>query len=935
LTNMPPGFGGMDPGRAARLGGQAALSGLTSVAALPLDLPVLASKGLNYGVEAGLGAAGRGLNRMFETGKFTYNTPTGIDVPIPSEAIKDAASWAARKLGYEPAVPETIQEKALYNIAEQGAGAAGGAGILSKLAQARKLSLAEPGALPRAGDKFLQPYMERPVSAVVGDTAAGAGAGGGLTVSQELPKEIRETGGGTVGTMADLAAMLSGGVGAGSVASGMMRAPTALGNLVQKNRPAFNVPIDPVTGLAVSNQTADDVSRILRGSVTSEPTSLAESIRQGAQGFRDQGLPVPTTGQLAEGQLAGVERRQRTQPPALFQPDASEAVRQQNSFIARDTAQKQAAADELNKISQPDVSREVLPAPAPAIPGSLPRQQPLDSELFARRAQERADAELAARQRQVDQPTGRARGVEQARREEAVPVTDATIAAPDANRRIDTAVERARVQESRQANVMYDDPVWAGSQVPVEPLQARAAAVRQNSTDLSPVHPDVEPFLARIEAQQGRGAAGWELDSLNADLEKAISGSLKNGNLFRQLKSLKDGVAESIAALPTGHAGREARMAADTNWRERVLPNFRQLAGETYDLAQKTQPGQVRAATTGERFLGPGAVREDAQQLARIADLTGAGPQVAADARTIIFDQLARSGAIKDGVLDPAEFTKWRNLRNDVIQGVPGLENEVRGMLADAQRGAGRASRFADEIAAAEARQKQSQSAIAKGPVGKLETGTPREVVDGIMQGNNAAKNIADLRKQTGNSPDAVKSLKANVADHFIDKVKTIDPSLTENAGVNLRKLVNQFNDKREALVAAGFTPEEMQAVQRAQTVLMPLLNRNVQATVGSITAENTAAAMRPLEMALKIHYGTLKGGSVFRNVKQGLALAKGDNTAAIEQLLTRTMFDPELAATLLTRDVAKAGTPAWNAQLQKVLRRTEAAKGLAEGEEE
>ena len=56
---------------------------------------------------------------------------------------------------------------------------------------------------------------------------------------------------------------------------------------------------------------------------------------------------------------------------------------------------------------------------------------------------------------------------------------------------------------------------------------------------------------------------------------------------------------------------------------------------------------------------------------------------------------------------------------------------------------------------------------------------------------------------------------------------------------------------------------------------------------------------------------------------------------AAAKRLVSRMMFDPELASHLLTRDVRTVDTPAWNAKLAKMLRRVEAGRELfGEGDE-
>lgn len=53
------------------------------------------------------------------------------------------------------------------------------------------------------------------------------------------------------------------------------------------------------------------------------------------------------------------------------------------------------------------------------------------------------------------------------------------------------------------------------------------------------------------------------------------------------------------------------------------------------------------------------------------------------------------------------------------------------------------------------------------------------------------------------------------------------------------------------------------------------------------------------------------------------------DDSKAIERLLTRAMLDTELAAHLFTRKTADAGSPAWNKELGKLLRRVEAGREL------
>jgi len=911
MMQSPPTGGGIAPGRAAKLGGQAILSGLTSAAMFPLDVPAYAQAGLDWGADKVAGKFGLPSRAELER--------QGVAPPrlgIPSDRVKQGASWIGKQLGYEEATPETTGEKAFSNVLQLGSEAAGGATALSRLAARRAAELAKPGTLPIWSDKFVRPYAEQPLKTIVGDTAGGMAAGGALTGSQQLPESIRETGGGAVGFGADLLAMLTGGVSGGTLANMVMKTPTRMGELARASQKASDISVDPVTGMGTANRDADEAAKFIQSITSGAPRDVAAQMAERVQSFKDQGLPVPTSGLLVDDLgLAGLEKRQRTRAgPGTTQldPDLPREVREQFSFGDRDKAQRQAAADQVQSVQQPGV----------------------DQTVFQSRAAERAQMELDARQRAVDRPTGQAQSVQRPREAAARDLDTNVGQTPGASSDIFDVYQNTRTIERDRSQALYSRPEFTEHVFEAGPVQEAAAEIRARATGAAPVTPRAEAIIQRIETAAETGQlSGRELAILNKDIESEIKLSLRDGQDFQQLKALKDSIAQTVTQLPRAHPAREAIDIARANTANVIAPNFREGAGGALDQRLKTSPGQVQPETAGASFLNRG---RDTEQLMRIAELRGNTAEVAASARAIVLDQLAGAGVVKNGVIDADKLTQWRNKRANVIEQIPGLNDEIGGMIADARRGAGKASQYTDEIAAAEARLTQTQKDIQTGPVGKIADKTPQEAVASIMGGPNAPKTMAELRVKMGNNPDANRSLKAAVADHFAERVKQIDTSLDDAAhGVSLQKLVKDFNKHRETLVAAGFTPEEMQALQRAQTALLPLTKRNVQATVGSTTAESTEAAMRPLELALKGYYGVLKGGGVFRTMKVALKTLKGDNTSAIEQLMTRAMFDPELAQVLLTRDVKKAGTPAWNAELQKVLRRNEAIKDVVREDEE
>jgi len=911
------------------LGGAAA----NVVGAIP-DIPALIQGGLYAGADKLVGMAG--LPTRADTG-----LETGLG--LPSDMLKSGASWLGNYFGYEKAVPETTREKALSNVVELGGTGLGSAAILSKLAGMREAALKLPGATPLRTDNLVRPYFDQPARTAVGDTIAGGTSGAGLTGSQEYtPKSVREAGGGLGGAAVDLLAMLGSGVSAGTLYSGIAGTPGSTLNALRR-RADSNLSVDPASGVGSSNQAADEAARLMQSITSNDPKVTAQNIGQQVSLLRQQGLPVPTTdivlgGEAADLGLTSLGKRARTQAGpgnTLLDPNLSPENRQRYSFGERDAAQKQAAADEVQATRPTDVAREVVEPPAPAYPGSLPRQQPIDTETFARRAQERADAELAARQRLVDQPTGGAREVQIAREEAARPIENTTQAdAVAANQAIHRDVTNTRVAERNQSQELYANPDLTQQLIPVDPLLTEAAAIRSQATGTTPVRRSTVEYLDRAEAAAETGVLpGSALIQLKKDIEAEIKLSLRDGQDFQQLKALKNSIDRTFAQLPEGHPARVALEAAETNYAERVQPNYRRFAGGDLNRDLETRPGQVYPSETGDKFL---LKPESVDQLIRIGEQRGTTGRISANARTIIFDQLAKAGVVKDGIIDAAAMTRWRNRNNAIFPRIPGLGDEIERIVTSAQRGSARAGEYAADIAAAEARLGQARKTIEGGPVGQLAKQTPAEVVASIMDGRDAARKITELRKQTGNSPEAAKSLKAAVADYFAERVSSFDHLVdTPEHAVNLRKLIKEFNGKRDALSAAGFTPEDLNSLQRAQTVLEPLTRRNVQATVGSTTAESTEQAMRPLELALKGYYGILKGGGVFRTVKVALKTIAGDQTLPVGRLISRAMFDPELAQALLTRDIKSVGTPAWNSALQKTIRRMTVAKDLATEDQE
>jgi hypothetical protein len=91
--------------------------------------------------------------------------------------------------------------------------------------------------------------------------------------------------------------------------------------------------------------------------------------------------------------------------------------------------------------------------------------------------------------------------------------------------------------------------------------------------------------------------------------------------------------------------------------------------------------------------------------------------------------------------------------------------------------------------------------------------------------------------------------------------------------------------------------PDKMNALVRAQKMLEPLAKQTGPASSAKPAGDDYGSLWKVVEVALKGMYGILKGGGMVRTMK--LATSFGaDDAAQAQRLVTRMMFDRELATT-------------------------------------
>jgi hypothetical protein len=935
LTGQPeePGFFERQ-GRNLMLGAQAVGRG---GADLLTTLPNLANAAANIGLTGADIVADKAFGA-----RIPYRFDTQLD-----QRVADAAGGVAEAAGVPLATPETPMEKAIYSGTRYGTQAIGGAAALTPYAVAREGVKQTAGATPRMFDNLVAPYAAAPSapalntgntlsakagnaylsavsplrSAAAGDAAAGFGSGVALDASQKIPEEYRAMGGGSVGTIADFLAMLAG-AGAGSLAKeAVVQGPISLVNTLRSGGADPNIPLDPETMTPTSRRVADMAGEFAQGRMTN-PAKVAENIGTEVAAARAEGRPIPTSGFMSgdvgmESLERGVRGRLSTDS-LITRADADPGVKAQYSFGSRDRQLQDAAVDAADSIRDPNANPRAFTEGVRNVLDDRMAQR--TSQVGA--ARQGADA-AAASEAEIATNVGSFRGRD-----------------VEASTNIDRTVRDTLDTERTRKNTNFNDPVVTQAEVPADPLRQVAARIDAENTELSPVAPVVQQYVDRINAApEGSPTTMGVVNNIRADIEADIIANSQNGRIVRQLRQIKDTINQYADTLSeTDAPAGEAVRAALGDYRERWAPNFGRGVGGQYARAvtQERTPGspEVKPSETGARFL---TTPEDADALMRIARLGGNEADVAAQARTWLFDKLAQKGISTNGRLNPDAMARWRTDNRELLRRVPGLDAEVEQLTLTA-RNRGEVSRQATEgLRQAEARLRGQERFEGSSTVGQVARSKPSNAIKTILSAPDPRAAAREVIGTIGFDANARKGLGAALADEMLERIKNTNASAVSEGSqpVGYAKLIKQFRDNREVL-AEIFSPEEMNALQRAQKILEPLGKQRGQATSGSPTVERISQQTALLgEAATKLWLGMIKGGGVWRSLKLAASTFGGDEAEQINRLMARMIFDPELAQHLATRNIKEVGTPGWNAKLQKIIRYNEAVTNATDDDED
>lgn len=906
-------------------GTQAALSGVNDALFLPANL---AADAANIPL-----AATDALLRKSGT------EPTGFRFERPGDIAAQKAFDLANSLGL-PVIekPQDLPfwDRLSYNVPKYGAEAlTAGTGLAVRGVQ-RGTEIAT-GAAPKWYDELLRAYRDNASKAVTGDAVAGMGAGTGLSLSQAIPDAIRNTTvmGIPVGPAADFMSMLLGGVAGGTTATAAMDGPQAVARRLTQNRPVKELGFD-AEGNSVTRALADRVAAYLQKEAggTEEAADAANSILRNLDLAKADGRPIPTAGLIAENTgMANVEKTARMRNPTPFQN---------------------------NDKKLHDFSAETLQSVGPADANPRSFTDALEQAAAARRTTAQEDVTRA--QTYAD----RVENVRQTQGSQVAEFADPRVKTANANIVDQTYVEEGLRPLQQQKNQRYNaiDP----GRTEIRPTDNLVATATRIEDEVRQIPEALRGELAPQDllAQIRRTARNEIEDPENPGQMINVGGTgemaFGDMNTMRRALSAAEqkarsagqfGLADSYRALRGEISGETRRLATENSpaglraaEADRFYNNeFAPFRGEgPGDQAAKfrkdfnkdpanrttTPPSQ-----TVERFVQPNQP-EKAESLRRGLDATPNAQRGVQATGDWVMGELAETSAIKNGKLTSAGIDAFERKWGATFDAFPEAQARIRDAAARARKGELSAERFAEEVQNATSNLRNTEAELNRGAFKAVIGNDPKNAVRNIFGAGDPERTMADTLAQINRIPDAATrkqaadALKRAAADHMLEKVMNVNPAVVSegNFAASFARLTRYLKDNEKVLAAAGFSPEEMNALRRAHKAIEPLAQRQGQATVGSPTAENTQMTDRMLEVMLKGWYGGLKGGNVYRNVNIMRKTLFAGGTPEID-LVNRVLTNPELAAHLLTRKTAEAATPAWNAKLAKLLRYEELSGSL------
>lgn len=739
-----------------------------------------------------------------------------------------------------------------------------------------------------------------------------------------LAQDVGITGGLGVGTAYAEANDIEGLGGAGIAALGALTGHAGIGlgqgaynvgRNLSNLRPDFRLPAAEGAKRPSISATNEAASRLQVAAT--DPIAAADRLTRRATELRAGGntnAPLPTMGALSrdEGLLVAQNR-----------------VKLDNvaEFAAHDAAVAQRARGDLDALS------------------SGAATEPLQEFAAAEAAALRADASGVTRQAQVarDDSIQALQSVESnfvARR-----VTEGAESATLQNEIVINTLSPLQRQRTGLYNEARTGRAARTETVDPKPFIVAANEIRAARGAFSPSSGLPTEFLNRIAAFEDRMLAAArgstaapeltlaDVTKLTADLSTATRAAEEavNVNLQDALGRLKAVVRQTeddlvAAGSPAGEALRAAR-EFDTQVFMPYFGNPTRLLGgnragatlrSDFNLGRLGTPTEIEGGASllgSEGFANKyflNAQRNGADTAADLRSIVemSATPEVGLEAaRNYLMASAARSVGANGQVRAP-QLRRWITNNRGSLDVFPEVRSELERVIADIGSASTRVSEAEMTLRLASSQAKLTERQINHGWLGNVLGADPHNVVRGIMGSRNPEQQMREMVARVSREGPEVKAALEESVYQFLRNTLTTSDRASTSTGArpvswsNLDDLTSQHSGVFDALYGPGTT-------QRQNLTRMHGLLQDVQFGQKPLAGAGLpprpdfgTEAMRHLRLPIRFLYGHLRGGAIERTGKLALNATTLDLTPAVNDLLLRASFDPEIAAILLRRTV-------------------------------
>jgi len=839
----------------------------------------------------------------------------------PSDALKNRAARITEDAGYrvrDPHTEMTLPEQAAYNVNRFGVQAAGMVPALAKVGAQRTADFLAGDIKHRWYDPLVRPYSgEQPFKTTAVDIAAAGGSGAGVTATDQLAPD---------NPLASYVGTLGGGAAGSTLGSAILSIPklaTNLGrSLLGLNRETA-IPLDPSKPFAqqqaVPTNVFNKASEIFQNEAI-DPKAAAQRIQETHADIAPYMSTTPTTPQMSQDTgLLLLEKELRS--------------RNQGAYNEQTRALNSAARDTIEGVVPPGANREDLIGAA-------------RTEAINQRAAAQSGVE------NVQQRQQRVENIRRGQAEDLTPQANPPEAPSAALHQeiVDKSLRPMTTERNTRYEAIPDRPVSSRPIVDqAEALDAQLARLPQGFRQQVDPGNVLTGLKGMVDEDGNAVFVGLQtLQRMRNQLGEAEKTAHAAGQhiLADNFGELRRGIAGMVDAHPAAtEATQYTRETFSPVWGEQspTARSFRKGFWNDPDTSSKVPPSQ-----TGRTFIQPGAPEKTAE-LQRIIGSMADPQQAQTAARGVLMADLAKSGAVDaQGRLNPRAVEKWATNNQANLDLVPGLRQEVEGVIGRARRGTQLSERLTGDLRGAQTAQTLTEAQIKEGALGSVLNSDPKQAVGRIMSDPyRSGGKLDELIKLTEGNPQARAGLKQAVQDYILDKVtgtatekmKAGDP----RGPVSTAKIGQIISEHEDQLVKIFDAPEmnALRAVHKSLDLAKGGLASGQGATESvtrlhrNVFDEFRGTPIgRGLEAAARLHFGALTAGGKFAGIQRALHGVGGEQAVQIESLLMRAATDPEIAKLLLGREIP-IGSPKWNKNLSRLMGYTEAARDISKKDNE